>query len=62
MVVWLEIETWVIGQDGVKKGWWWMGEMGLLDFVAPVCIWAYFHCCSGVCLYHGLQGAGDMYS
>jgi hypothetical protein len=45
MVVWLEIETWVIGKGGAKKGHGkgrivWVGEelWGLLDFVALVCI------------------------
>jgi hypothetical protein len=40
----------------------WLGEelRWLLVFVALVCVWVYFSCCSGVCLYHGLQEAGAM--
>jgi hypothetical protein len=30
----------------------------LLCFVALVCVWVYFCCCSGGCLCQGLQGAG----
>jgi hypothetical protein len=49
MVVWLEIETWVIGKGGTKID---SGKVGgevwrLLGFVALVCIWVYFFCCSG---------------
>jgi hypothetical protein len=36
--------------------------MGLLSFVALVCVWVYFGCCSEGCLCQGLNGAGVVYS
>jgi hypothetical protein len=47
MVVWLEIETWVLGKGGTKteggKGGWVREDIwGLLGFVALVCVWVYF--------------------
>jgi hypothetical protein len=38
----------------------WVGEevCRLLGFVALVCVWVYFFCCSGGCLCQGLQGLG----
>jgi hypothetical protein len=37
-----------------------VGEVvhGLLDFVAFVCVWVYFCCCSVGCLCQELQGVG----
>jgi hypothetical protein len=66
MVVWLKIETWVIGKGGtngeMEVG---MGKMGeeirrLLGFVALVCAWVYFHCCSRGYLYQALQEVGGV--
>jgi hypothetical protein len=42
----------------------WVGglrSMGLLNFVAFVCVWVYFCCRSGGCLCQGLQGFGVVY-
>jgi hypothetical protein len=30
---------------------------GLLGFVALECVWVYFCCCSGGCVFQGLQGS-----
>jgi hypothetical protein len=57
----LEIETWIIGKDGTKWREWKRGEeemWGLLNFVAIICVRMYLCCCSGGCLYQGLQGSG----
>jgi hypothetical protein len=37
-------------------------EWGLLGFLALVCVWVYFCCCSGGCLRQGLQEVGVVYS
>jgi hypothetical protein len=63
MVIWLQIETSVIGKDGTKmegqkEGVRWGDIWELLHLVAFVCAWVYFYCCSGVCLCQGLQGLG----
>jgi hypothetical protein len=34
----------------------------LVAFVALVCVWVYFFCCSGGCLCQGLKQAGVVYS
>jgi hypothetical protein len=62
MIVWLEIETCVIGKGGAKRGVW-NRELeeevwGLLGFGTLVCVWVYFRCCSGGCLCNGLQVPG----
>jgi hypothetical protein len=68
MAIRLDVETWVIGKGGTKKKVWekggWVGEeiWGLLSFVALVCVWVYFCCCSGGCFCQGFQGAWGMYS
>jgi hypothetical protein len=63
MVIRLDTEIWVIGKDGIKKeglkrgGW--IGEdvcRLVLGFVALVCVWVYFCCCSGGCFCQELQG------
>jgi hypothetical protein len=36
----------------------WDEMQGLLGFVALVCVWVYFGCCSVGCLCQGLQGVG----
>jgi hypothetical protein len=48
-----------IKKEGGKRGGW-VGEevWGLLGFVALVCVWVYFCCCSEGYLHQGLQGAG----
>jgi hypothetical protein len=48
----------VLKRRGVGKGWrdGGRGIVGLLDFVALVCVWVYFCCCSGGCLCWGFQG------
>jgi hypothetical protein len=63
MVIRLDIEIWVIGKGGIKKGGGkkrsgWVGEevWVLLGFVALVCVWVYFCYCSGGSLCQGLQG------
>jgi hypothetical protein len=60
IVVWLEIETWVIGKGGTKSGegnGWWVGEdtWGLLGFVTLVCVWVALRCCREGWLCQGLQ-------
>jgi hypothetical protein len=47
-----------LGKGGMGGG----RGMGLLSFVALVCVWVYFCCCSGGCLCQGLNGAGVVYS
>jgi hypothetical protein len=39
LIVWLEIETWVIGKSGAKRGFEWGRSMGDLGFGALVCVW-----------------------
>jgi hypothetical protein len=62
MVVWLEIETWVIGKGGTKR---WGRKRGgvdgeevweLLGFGALVYVWVYICCCSGGFLCQGCRG------
>jgi hypothetical protein len=46
-------------RGGGKRGWWVGLEVWrLLGFVAFLCVWVYFCCCSGGCLCQGLQGLG----
>jgi hypothetical protein len=44
VVLWLEVETWVIGKSGTRrKGGKGVGGWRLLFFVALVCVFIYFH-------------------
>jgi hypothetical protein len=66
VVITLDIEIWEIGKGGTIRGMdgkrgGWMGEMvwDLLGFVALVCIWVCFCCCSGGCVCQGFQRASQ---
>jgi hypothetical protein len=43
------------GREGVSE---WVESWGLLGFMALVCVWVYFCCCSGGCLCREFQRAG----
>jgi hypothetical protein len=63
MFVRLTIEIWRTGCGGTKSGGgieWVSGgnNVGAAGFVAFVCVWVYFCCCSIGCLCQGLQGVG----
>jgi hypothetical protein len=66
MVVWLEIETWIIGKGGPKregrKGVGkWGKRYGCFRVLWPLCVFGCICFCSGGCLCQGLEGAGSVY-
>jgi hypothetical protein len=65
MVVWLEIETLVIGKGGAKGEWKrgaWVGEEVWAGVGKLTCVWEYFCCSSVGCSCQGLLRAGGVYS
>jgi hypothetical protein len=60
VIVFGELVKVTLNGDFGKEGWVREEVWRLLGFVAFVCVWVYFCCCSRMCLCQGLQGLGDV--